>query len=216
MVKKDAGKRMKHAQSLECQGQVFRCSEDGAASIWSKAVSKNYPLSSWVLPQCCQDTLPHNANLAMWRRREGLSSARKLCGERQTLLHVLNNCPKALNMRWYNERHNTVLEVISKFMAKSLPEEYQLLADLPQFQPYVFPPHIATTDQRPDIVVWNSTNQEVWVIKLTVCFETGYEDAHTLKTNRYTDLMRQIADSSVDGTLVTLEKRRKREERRGR
>ena len=101
-------------------------------------------------------------------------------------------------------------------MAKSLPEEYQLLADLPQFHPYVFPPHIATTDQRPDIVVWNSTNQEVWVIKLTVCFETGYEDAHTLKTNRYTDLMRQIADSSVDGTLVTLEKRRKREERRGR
>ena len=158
-----------------------------------------------VLPQCCQDTLPHNANLAMWRRREGLSSARKLCGERQTLLHVLNNCPKALNMRWYNERHNTVLEVISKFMAKSLPEEYQLLADLPQFQPYVFPPHIATTDQRPDIIVWSSTTQEVWVIELTVCFETRYEDAHTLKTNRYTDLMRQIADSPVDGTLVTLE-----------
>ena len=152
-----------------------------------------------------QDTLPHNANLAMWRRREGLSSSRKLCGERQTLLHVLNNCPKALNMRWYNERHNTVLEVISKFMAKSLPEEYQLLADLPQFQPYVFPPHIATTDQRPDIIVWSSTTQEVWVIELTVCFETRYEDAHTLKTNRYTDLMRQIADSPVDGTLVTLE-----------
>ena len=43
------------------------------------------------------------------------------------------------------------------------------------------------------------------MIELTVCFETRYEDAHTLKTNRYTDLMRQIADSPVDGTLVTLE-----------
>ena len=41
--------------------------------------------------------------------------------------------------------------------------------------------------------------------ELTVCFETRYEDAHTLKSNRYTDLMGQIADSSVDGTLVTLE-----------
>ena len=71
------------------------------------------------------------------------------------------------------------LEVISKFMAKSLHEEYQLLADLPQYQPYVFPPpNIATTDQRPNIVVRSSTTQEVWVIELTVCFETGYEDVH--------------------------------------
>ena len=43
------------------------------------------------------------------------------------------------------------------------------------------------------------------MIELTVCFETRYEDAHPLKTNRYTDLMKQIGDSSVDGTLVTLE-----------
>ena len=205
MAKEDAEKRMRHAQSLECQGQVFRCSEDGAASIWSKAVQKLPPELLKFSLNAVQDTLPHNANLAMWRRREGLSCACKLCGERQTLLHVLNNCPKALNMRRYNERHDAVLEVISKFMAKSLPEEYQLLADLPQFHPYVFPPHIATTDQRPDIVVWSSTTQEVWMIELTVCFETGYKDAHTLKTNRYADLMRQIADSSVDGTLVTLE-----------
>ena len=42
------------------------------------------------------------------------------------------------------------------------------------------------------------------MIELTVCFETRYEDAHTLKSNRYADLMGQIADSSVDGTLVTL------------
>ena len=152
-----------------------------------------------------QDTLPHNANLAMWRRKEGLSSTCKLCGERQTLLHVLNNCPEALNMHRYNKRHDAVLEIISQFMVKSLPEDYQLMAELPQFQPYVFPPNIATTDQRPDIVVWSSTAQEVWVIELTVCFETRYEDAHTLKSNRYADLMGQIADSSVDGTLVTLE-----------
>ena len=63
MVKEDAEKRMKHAQSLECQGQVFIL---------------KFSLNA------IQDTLPHNANLAMWRRREGLSSACKLCGERQT------------------------------------------------------------------------------------------------------------------------------------
>ena len=42
------------------------------------------------------------------------------------------------------------------------------------------------------------------MIELTVCFETGYEEAHTRKTNRYADLMEQIADSSLDGTLATL------------
>ena len=40
------------------------------------------------------------------------------------------------------------------------------------------------------------------MIELMVCFETRYEDAHTLKSNRYTDLMGQIADSPVDGTLA--------------
>ena len=132
---------MQHARALECQGQVFRCREDGAASIWSMAVQKLHPELLKFSLNAVQDTLPHNANLVMWRRREGLSSACKLCGKRQTLLHVLNNCPKALNMRRYNERHDAVLEVISKFMAKSLPEEHKLLVDLPQIQPYVFRHH---------------------------------------------------------------------------
>ena len=43
------------------------------------------------------------------------------------------------------------------------------------------------------------------MIKFTVCFETGYEEARTWKTNRYTDLIEQIAETSLDGTLDTLE-----------
>ena len=136
----DAGKRMQHAQSLECQGQVFRCSEDGAASIWSTAVQKLPPQLLKFSLNAVQVTLPHNADLAMRRRREDLSSACKLCGKRQTLLHVLNNCPKALNLHRYNMWHDAVLEVISKFMAESLTDRYQLLAEHLQSQPYVFPP----------------------------------------------------------------------------
>ena len=56
------------------------------------------------------------------------------------------------------------------------------------------------TDQRPGIVVWSNTTQEVWVIELTVCFETGYEEARTRKTDRNTDLMEQIAEASLDDT----------------
>ena len=98
-----------------------------------------------------------------------------------------------------------MLEVLATFFAGTLPEGYTFVADLPQFQPYLFPPHIAHTNERPDMVVWNDNIREVWVIKLTVCFETGYEEAHMRKTTRYADLMEQIVDSGFDGELVILE-----------
>ena len=54
-------------------------------------------------------------------------------------------------------------------------------------------------------MVWSDDACEVWVIELTICFETNYEEASTRKTNRYTDLMEQISGSNFDGELVTLE-----------
>ena len=86
-------------------------------------------------------------------------------------------------MRRFNARHDAALEVIANFIAQHLPECYKVAVDLPRYPPYVFPLHIATTDQRPDIVVWSDMVQEVWVIELTVCFETRYEAAHNLKVN---------------------------------
>ena len=201
----DARERLQHAQSLECQGQVFRCTEEDVANIWSKTVQKLPPDVLKFSLNAVQDTLPHNANLAKWRKKENLSSACRLCGEKQTLLHILNHCPQALSMCRFNARHDAILEVIASFIAQHLPESYKVTADLPRYQPYVFPLHIATTDQRPDIVMWSDTLQEVWVVELTVCFETRYEEAHNLKVNRYADLMEQIDDSTYSGSLVTLE-----------
>ena len=53
------------------------------------------------------DTLPHNANLNLWRKRGDDSCP--LCNERQTLIHVLNACPVALHARRYNYRHDVLL-----------------------------------------------------------------------------------------------------------
>ena len=205
VIKADVEKRLQHAKSLARQGQVFRCSEEHAATIWSIAVGRLPPELLKFSLNAVQDTLPHNSNLAMWRKTDSLSSVCKLCGVRQTLIHVLNNCPRALDLRRYNERHDAVLEVVSNFMLGNLPDDYQLLADLPQFQPYIFPPHIATTDERPDIVVWSDRTREVWVMELTICFETNYSKAHDRKTTRYSDLMDQIETTLYDGTLLTLE-----------
>ena len=43
------------------------------------------------------------------------------------------------------------------------------------------------------------------MFELTVCFETGIDEAHNRKMVRYSDLMEMITASSWDGRLVTLE-----------
>ena len=153
-----------------------------------------------------QDTLPHNANLALWRRSDGLSDACKLCGMRQTLPHVLNQCPVSLHLRRYNTRHDAVLEVIESGIKPLLSDGECLLTDLQSDQPYIFAPHIAHTDLRPDIVLRNTSNRFVCLVELTICYETRYEEAHTLKENKDADLVEEIREAGVySPELITLE-----------
>ena len=99
-AKKNTEKRLHHAQLLQQQGQ------DGAAGIWSKAIQMLPPEVKFSL-NAVQDTLPHNANLAKWRTKEGLSSSCTLCGE----------------------KHDAVLECITCFITNHL----HFLADHLQF-----------------------------------------------------------------------------------
>ena len=105
--KRDTQKRVHHAKSLKCQEQVFRCCDEGPATIWATAIQQLAPDFLKFSLNVVQDTLPHNDNLARWRRSEGLSSNCKLCGERH---HVLNHCSRALELRKCNERHDAVLD----------------------------------------------------------------------------------------------------------
>ena len=78
---------LEHFGSLIHQGDLHRLMERYAATLWSETVQKLPPEALKFALNAFQDTLPHNANLAIWRRSEGLSSHCKLCGERQTLAH---------------------------------------------------------------------------------------------------------------------------------
>ena len=99
---------LEHAKSLECQGQVFREVDETAASLWAKAMLTLSPHLLKFSLNAAQDTLPHNVNLSRWRHKYGLSSACRLCGERQTLMPRSSQ-----HMRRYNERHDNVLAVIT-------------------------------------------------------------------------------------------------------
>ena len=69
------------------------------------------------------DTLPHNANLRLWGKKE--TAACPLCGERQTLIYVLNNCRVALHLRRYNHRHDSVLSVLAVTVKEKRPASMQ-------------------------------------------------------------------------------------------
>ena len=63
------------------------------------------------------DTLPTFRNLELWGKK--MSSNCKLCGNTQTLLHVLAGCKTILDQGRYTWRHNCVLNHIEMYIRVS-------------------------------------------------------------------------------------------------
>ncbi len=180
---------------------MMRIATPGAAPIWAKAIQ--------YLPQhvfkfglnAAHDTLPHHANLHLWRKRS--SSNCTLCHQpSQNLIHVLNNCQEALQLHRYDVRHDQILEAIATTIREHLPPSTSMSVDLSDG--YTFPTHIAATDLRPDIV-WCDDKQTITLVELTVCFETSYEAAVERKEDRYRDLTSDAKRAGYSLTLITLE-----------
>jgi hypothetical protein len=197
----DDEKRQKDLMSLEKQGQMMRESPPGGASLWAKAVQAVPADQMRFVLNAAVDTLPHNANLHLWKKKE--SHACPLCREKQTLIHVLNSCEVALEQRRYNQRHDGVLRVIASAVRKCLPETTSLTADLDSN--YQFPLHIISTDLRPDIVWWNDSEKELCLCELTVCFETSFREAAQRKETNYHDLMTAAEEAGYYTSLITLQ-----------
>ena len=204
VVAEDAEDRLSHAQSLVVQGQLHHLTDSDGASVWADVVQALPPETMKFALNAAQDTLPHNANLSVWRREAGLSSECKLCHQRQTLLHVLNNCKVALDLRRYNQRHDSILQVIVNSLQSHCPPDHQITADLPNTN-YLFPPTAASTDLRPDLVVWSDSQRVLVLAELTVCFETNFVDASRRKSDKYRDLMETCTASGYTTQTITLE-----------
>ena len=74
------------------------------------------------------DTLPHNANLRLWGKKE--RDTCPLCLEdTQNLVHVLNSCCIARGLRRYNQRHNAVVHSIFEVIKQHLPATASVFVD---------------------------------------------------------------------------------------
>ena len=89
----DVDERLSTLTATECRGEALCIAEEEAVAQWGLALETLSPFEHKFALNALQDTLPHNSNLALWK---GNPSACKLCGERQTLLHILCNCSVAL------------------------------------------------------------------------------------------------------------------------
>ena len=128
----------------------------------------------------------------------------KLCGQHQTLLHVLNHCPVALQLRRFNRRHDAVLTVIADLIRAHKSPSQNLIIDVPGMN-YYYPQHISTTDSRPDIVLWQDNPREVNLMELTVCFETNFDEVRRRKVCRYADLIEEAEHRGYQASLITVE-----------
>ena len=73
--------------------------------------------------------------------------------------------------------------------------------DLPVMH-YSFPQDITTTDLPPDIIIWDS--QVIYLVELTVPFETNIDDAVARKVHQYQDFCDACA-LSRSSSIITLE-----------
>ena len=139
----DNGVRLEELKALPQQGQLARTATAESATILAESLKALPSQDLKFVLNAMHDTLPHNANLNLWKKRDTKTCL--LCKEdEQNLIHVLNNCQTALNLRRYNNRHDHVLSTIASTIKKHLPSTVSMTTDLSEG--YSFPSHIVQTD----------------------------------------------------------------------
>ena len=95
-----------HLLGLSVQGKLFQ--RDDNYSYWSDAVSSRPDREMKFAYNAAIDTLPANANLALWYKGQVSSKCRLRNFPSQSLKHVLDKCEVALQQRRFNPRHDAV------------------------------------------------------------------------------------------------------------
>ena len=128
-----------------------------------------------------------------------------LCQQsRQSLPHVLNNFPAAMDLRCYSKRHDEVLQVLGDLIRARLPPYIFITIDAPSAS-YCFPSHITPTSLRPDIVWWCENLRELWLLELTISYESVVADARERKRSKYYDLVEARRAAGYRCELITVE-----------
>ena len=170
-------------KSSDWQGSVFRKLRK-SDKAWT---SQDFYLPLSLLKfgiNAIMNTIPSLNNLKRW----GLTSDDRcpLCGQSQTIMHVLSSCYVSLCVGKFTWRHNLVLKHVVHFLSQHCGSGVRILTDLPNhpLQYSQVPIELGLTTKRPDIIVIDDVNKVVGFLELTVPDEENMEERHSEKMER--------------------------------
>ncbi|XP_072182267.1 uncharacterized protein [Diadema setosum] len=163
------------------------------------------PQPRWASVSAAINALPTADNLSRWGKR--LNTRCTLCGNHETLLHILNNCKSALEQGRCNYRHNSILQYLVSFIGKVKPDKVICHADLPghDINGGTVPSDLTPTSERPDIVLVNQSSKSVVIGELTVPFKSNIDSAHNRKSEKYASLVLDIENQGYSFELICFE-----------
>jgi hypothetical protein len=200
-------------EKLAMQGEFIKLLEEEQSDVTWKGIIFGVPkgVMSFAM-RSTTNTLATPDNLKRWKKVKNDDC--KMCKKpdrpaaKATLHHQLNHCPSFLGeTERFTWRHDSVLTYLAETLKENLPENITLYADLDghSVNGGTLPPHIAITASRPDLVIINNSDNTVWLLELTVSFESNFDAAHTRKKIRYTSLAEDIHEAGYNCNNVPFE-----------
>ena len=70
---------------------------------------------------------------------------------------------------------------------------------------YTFPCHITPTNLRSDLVLWSDAHKKLFIMELTICYETGFIEAAERKRRRYLDMAEDARQHGYITDIIPLQ-----------
>ena len=175
---------------------VMKYSTISFNSIWSSVQSKLPKNIFNFTIRYINNTLPTRKNLHKW----GVSTTSEcaFCLSPESLLHIVAGCKTYLNEGRFTWRHDSVLNLIASTL-KSL-NYSNLYVDLPG---YLSPSVITGDTLRPDLVL-TIENKCIYILELTIGFESNLQTNATRKREKYQDLINKQLNYYEEAKLVNV------------
>ena len=175
---------------------ILKFSCQTTSSFWS-TVQQNMPRNTFNFSiKYLNNTLPTRKNLCKWSISQ--SSACSFCLQSETLQHVISSCKCYLEEGRCTWRHNSVLLYLANTFSSLSP--CKVYADLPSFTS----PCLITGDSfRPDLLLLTG-NSVLYILELTLCFETNMQVNSIRKANKYNRLINDLSSTYNKVTSVNL------------
>ena len=175
---------------------ILKLSNSNTRSLWF-TVQQNMPKNIFnFMIKYLNNTLPTRKNLYKWSLSD--STSYLFCLHPETLQHVVSSCKSYLENGRYTWRHNSVLLHIANSFSSL--QRCRLFVDLPSFPS----PSLITGDSlRPDLPLISHDNT-LYILELTVGFQTNIEVNNKRKAMKYDPLIQDLRSQYRISTFINL------------